>query len=381
MSDRIPGLDGLRTVSIGLVLGLHTSLILRTRPLSLDFFCLGSNADGVEVFFVISGFIITLLLLREFEARRSISLKRFYARRAFRILPPLYAYIIFLAILSLMGRLASLTKGDFLSSALFFRDYNEFHSPWLHGTWPLDHTWSLSVEEQFYLFWPLLLGWLLHKGKRATAAKIAVALILVSPLIRIATHFSHSPLFYHRLEFMLHTRVDALMFGCLTALTVNSAVFERIYKAAARAWWLLPIWILFITTTLTVYLGSLYLFTIGYTLNGICISLFMVWCTRNPQHVVGKVLNNPVIVHLGVLSYGIYIWQQLFFNSRTPFPFNNLWYSLLCVILVAEASHQLIEKPSNWFRGKVLSKRPKVSGLPTQSIAGQHEARADASTQ
>ena len=105
---------------------------------------------GVQIFFVISGFLITSLLLREKESTGSISLKLFYARRTLRIFPAFYLFFITIAVLSYL-RLIELPRYDLLHAATYTMNYSG------NGTWWMGHLWSLSVEEQFYFVWPSLM--------------------------------------------------------------------------------------------------------------------------------------------------------------------------------------------------------------------------------
>ena len=152
-SSRIPSLDGLRAISIGMVLTAHLAAsvtALEHRPLLL--YTIGNGNRGVSVFFVISGFLITSLLLKERELTGKISLRDFYLRRAFRILPPFW---VFLACIAVIWKLRIIeTSWTNLGVALIFlRDY-------IPGDWWTGHSWSLSVEEQFYLLWPAILVFL-----------------------------------------------------------------------------------------------------------------------------------------------------------------------------------------------------------------------------
>jgi peptidoglycan/LPS O-acetylase OafA/YrhL len=185
LTHRIPSLDGLRALSIFLVLALHSLQRLEvTTPVSFLWAGIFNGGTGVFIFFVISGYLITSLLLREHEKRGSISLRGFYFRRAMRILPPLYVYVGVLLLLGLVDRLP-VFRLDIVSALFFFHDYA------LSRMWPLEHFWSLSIEEQFYLIWPLLLLYCLRfpgPEGRWKASKIAIAIILVSPLIRVFSH-------------------------------------------------------------------------------------------------------------------------------------------------------------------------------------------------
>ncbi len=173
---RIPSLDGLRAISIALVLIAHLAGT-RNFPLSEvtgNFWGLGEF--GVRVFFVISGFLITGLLMQELNGEGGrIRLGRFYLRRTLRIFPPYYSLLAALGIASLLGAV-TLAPHDLAHSATYTSNYD------LGRSWFVGHTWSLSVEEQFYLLWPAVL---LMAGLRR-GFFIAAAVVLLSPFIRVA---------------------------------------------------------------------------------------------------------------------------------------------------------------------------------------------------
>src|SRR4051812_33176028 len=147
MQFRIPSLDGLRALSISLVLLAHFSYSagfpIHHSPV-LDLYA----HYGVRIFLVISGFLITSLLLREKERTGTIDLKQFYLRRAYRLLPAAYLYLVVITILFH----ESLTFKYLVAAYMYLTSY-ALHSPWV-----LMHLWSLSVEEQFYLLWPAALA-------------------------------------------------------------------------------------------------------------------------------------------------------------------------------------------------------------------------------
>ena len=140
---------------------------------------------GVSVFFVISGFLITSLLLKELDATGTIAIKRFYLRRAFRIFPPFYFYLAIVFVLAVVGLFPTPLRAFFFA-ATYTSDY--YLGPG-SGSGGLQHLWSLSVEEQFYLLWPAAL---LLLGKRR-AIYLAWFLILVSPLSRTVTYLVLAP--------------------------------------------------------------------------------------------------------------------------------------------------------------------------------------------
>ena len=167
----IPSLDGLRAISILLVVIAHSSQNFSPWVnLPVGTFLLFAHL-GVSVFFVISGFLITSLLLKEWDATGTIGLKHFYLRRAFRIFPPFYLYLVILLVLVLAGVFHTSLRAFFFA-AIYCMDY--YLGPG-SGFVGLQHIWSLSVEEQFYLLWPAAL---LLLGKRK-AVYLAGFLILI----------------------------------------------------------------------------------------------------------------------------------------------------------------------------------------------------------
>lgn len=363
--QRIPSLDGLRAVSILLVVALHSLQRLSlSRPVALPWFVLGNGALGVSIFFVISGYLITGLLLKEDRARYAISLRNFYIKRAFRILPPIFGYVAVLVALAALGRVP-LTGFDVASALFFFRDYAP-HAP----SWALEHFWSLSVEEQFYLLWPLVLVLCLRRGDRrgrALASRIALGILVVVPVLRCLSLFSHNPLLHNGGGFHMHA--DSLMFGCSAALLEGRSLFERVYRAATRLSWLPPLMLLF-SSFMENRFQNLWNGSLGRTFTGFFITALLLWCVRNPRSAPGRFLNAPVVVHLGVLSYSIYLWQTLFLhhgNLQTFAP--ATWIgrppiNWLGILLVAELSFRLIERPSLRLRNVVLRRLDQTPNLP-----------------
>jgi len=144
-SRSIPSLDGLRAASVAVVIVGHSLAYLHGEANRFPYLQLSElGQSGVDAFFVISGFLITYLLLKEKDATGTISLRNFYFRRFFRIFPPFYAYLAVVGILWVAG-LARQDVRAFLSAATYTWNYAPHATSWL-----LAHTWSLSLEEQFY---------------------------------------------------------------------------------------------------------------------------------------------------------------------------------------------------------------------------------------
>jgi len=343
--QRLPSLDGLRALSIALVIIGHAYQGATDRSPSTPIWLIVANGGlGVEIFFVISGFLITWLLLKERERNGIISLRDFYVRRAVRIIPALWAYLAIVLLLVLWGVLSGVSRNAFLSAFTFTTDY----SPWADSN-TLAHTWSLSVEEQFYLLWPVTLVVVMKRFGRSTAAKIALALVLLAPVLRVLTHLSGNTFLEHHIYYMLHTRMDALMFGCLLALVYGTERFEQFYCAHKR--WMLPsaLFALLVSPLATAHFGGAYIFTVGLSLEGVSIALTILWAVRNPLSLVGRLLNARPIVHIGGVSYGLYLWQELMLKSGLALSRYPL-VAILCALAAAELSYLLVEQPCQRLR-------------------------------
>ncbi|HUZ93989.1 MAG TPA: acyltransferase [Edaphobacter sp.] len=376
--SRIPSLDGLRALSIFLVVSLHT---MQRMPYHLSgiWFAIFNGDTGVYIFFVISGYLITSLLLHEQQKTGSISMRSFYFRRAMRILPPIYFYVAVLVLLAWAGRLA-VTKIDIFSALFFFRNY-------AFGTsmWSLEHFWTLSVEEQFYLIWPFVLYFCLrHRSGitgRSAASKVAITVILISPIIRVVS--SVLPVSYLHYGGMFQMRADSLMFGCVVALLQGTPAFERAYALATKIWWIPPV-VIFLSNCLGVRFQNRWQYPLGFTVTGIAIAFFLLWCVRNPSSAVGRVLNARPVVHIGVLSYSIYIWQTLFLHSGNESVFGSSLKFIstfpgnwLGILLVAEFSYYVVEQPSLHLRNRLMRYFPSISPTSHRSIANAPRKAVD----
>lgn len=363
---RIPSLDGLRAISIILVMGLHSiQRVEITHPVSLIWPVLFNGGLGVSVFFVLSGFLITRLLLHEMQTRGRISVAGFYCKRAFRILPPLYAYIGVLVLLACAGRLA-LSRIDVLSALFFFHNYAlSSHS------WAIEHLWSLSVEEQFYLLWPLVLILCLRSSEvlgRRRATLIALAVIVLSPPLRILSFRLHQPLLHNGAGFHMHA--DLLMFGCCAALLEGRSRFEQAYRSLTRIPWL-PFVALALCSYLDMRFQNYWNFPIGDTVLGIVLVVVLLWCVRNADSALGRMLNHPAVTHLGVLSYSIYIWQTLLLHGNNWSVFHGVeWMtrwpvSWIVAFALGETSFFLIERPALRLRNLALRRGRIYDALAT----------------
>ncbi len=315
---------------LAVILGHTRSQLLDRIPFNAAF---RNGHQGVSCFFIISGFLITHLLLKELNRDHSINLKVFYLRRTFRIFPPFYVFLLVVGILGLLHVLP-ITLPAFLAAATYTWNY----AP-IAELWPLGHSWSLSLEEQFYLFWPLCM---VAFSKRVNI-RIALGVITLSPVIRVVSYFAF-PGFRTHIDMMLHTHLDTIMTGCLLSLLIDKKLTDRLlgWAMSPFAAGLSILFLLTFDTWATLRWKGLYLLTVGISLENVAFTAILLFAVFQHESVLGRVLNFAVLKHLGRISYSLYLWQQLFTGPYTfHFPFN-----LVLILGCAELSYYLVELPS-----------------------------------
>ena len=335
---RIPSLDGLRAISITLVLLAHVrgtrgfpKLLSGRLPLDL-------GVLGVRVFFVISGFLITSLLLGERAKTGTVSLPRFYLRRTLRIFPPYYVYILVVVVLQAVGWVA-LQSGDLLHAVTYTVNYHRDRAWWL------GHAWSLSVEEQFYLLWPAV--FLLAGTGRAL--RVIVGFLMLAPLWRLALGF-FVPSVSLGIGETFFTTADAIGAGCLLALARPRLHASRPYRwmLGSPLMALVPVGVLFANAS-HVLSTKLY-WLAGMTVESLLVMVLVDWATLRADSAVGRFLNTRPLVLFGMWSYSTYLWQQMFLNRHgdsfvSAFPLN-----LVLAVAAAATSYYVVEQPSLRFR-------------------------------
>jgi peptidoglycan/LPS O-acetylase OafA/YrhL len=339
MTQIIPSLNGLRALSIFAVLISH----IQDRSLHLQ--TSSGGQIGVNIFFVISGFLITLLLMKEEERNRSISLKDFFIRRSLRIFP-VYFLLLFVYFILQNLSILDIPAGSWLTSLTYTRYFFD-------GEWETGHLWSLSVEEHFYLIWPFVFVYL--KRKRIT---FAWSIIIIIPFVRLFTNIS----FMHH----MFSRGDAIMWGCVFALYHQP--LTRFIKAKPSYLMVLPFLLLLcclaskkifhvVGNDSTLY-HVLQAFAGSYgTLTNICIGFITLISINYKHNLYYRFLNTTLMHHIGVLSYSIYIWQQLFFSEHIG-PLSTFPYNIILIFVVAIISYYLVEQPFLRLKNHFIKQKP-----------------------
>jgi peptidoglycan/LPS O-acetylase OafA/YrhL len=263
---------------------------------------------GVDVFFVLSGFLITALLVQEFNRRGSVSLRNFYFRRVLRLGPALIIMLIVICTFSfvLFDRVRSQRNCIHALIALFYAS-NWVKALSQDGLGIVAQTWSLSVEEQFYIVWPFLLLTLLRAtGKGRHIIIVAAALALLSWLDRI--HLALKGATFTRLCFGLDSRSDTLMIGCILGVLLTSGRMTDGAKRIIQK-------ILVILAPLSLICLVAYsisgdvlgkgLFYYGFTLIALLAAVLILDVMVSPQSILKRFLEMKGLVWIGSISYGL----------------------------------------------------------------------------
>ncbi len=346
---RIRSLDGFRAVSIVIVVLSHAQ---RTPgfPDVLRPFVLAGGA-GVLVFFVLSGYLITGLLQDEYAASGKVSLRNFYVRRFFRIVPALFVLVGSVAIYD-WSRGWLIPRGVYLRALTFTTGI----VPLQDGGRLLQHTWSLSVEEQFYLLWPFFFS---RSSSRARYL-LAGAMIAVYPFLRVAFYL----LKYRWVAQSSLGSADCLIVGCAAAM-ISRDFPHRLDKilsfhpSMCRALAAL----IFVAMAKLSSVGRLGIITVplGGTLMSVSIAYLITSYARDARGLVGRFLTAKPVVALGVLSYSLYLWQEPFTVEEDDLPgqVSPFWkafpISIAFALAFAIASYVLVEKPFLRLRRRFVS--------------------------
>ncbi|MEP6572969.1 MAG: acyltransferase [Gemmatimonadota bacterium] len=331
---RIPSLDGLRAIAVGLVILSHLTGSAGFPAISIY---PATGLTGVRLFFVISGFLITGILQSEYRRSGTVRLGRFYLRRTFRIFPPYYAFLFLVAVGGALG-FFPVPWRSLLRCAAYLSNYG---SP---AGYPLGHAWSLAVEEQFYLMWPALL--LLLGLARARWATIVI--LLAVPIVTLLETRAGVPTVGRSFE----TVSNFLAAGCALALWRDD-----LERAPLFQWLMRNSWIPLAALLLVLFEPYIHSFPhqrlLTSSMQVITLPLLLMWAVKNPLSGAGRLLNAKPVAYVGRLSYSLYLWQQPFITSHSlggaarRFP-----AGLLLAVAMAVASFYLVEQPALRWRGR-----------------------------
>ncbi len=343
--SRIPCLDGLRGIAAYLVVAFH--LHLWWDPLGLW------EAFAVDVFFLLSGFLITHLLIREFEHTRAVSLRNFYIRRTLRLFPAFYASWVFV-ILAAIAVKRHFHPFEPIASFVYMGDY------YLALTPPAQIrimvvTWSLGIEEKFYLLWPLI--FVRYAGNWSRLLKICAVLIgVVCAHNLVLAHWFKASDQYMRFAF--DTRVDVILLGCALALATRVPAGRALLRTVSARALYIPVTLIMLIGLLVAYdtlkvsdAVNRYYSAYVVPLEVVLIACLLVQLIAWADHPFVRPLDSKPMVFLGTMSYGIYLYHSSLMNLAhefvMPYTFWKVFIliQLLAPLAVAYVSYRLVEKP------------------------------------
>jgi len=333
MNNRVPQLDAVRGLAVLLVL-VHNTDIYPSLHLRL----IAANGwMGVDLFFVLSGFLITGILV---DTKNSEGyFRNFYARRCLRIWPLYYSCLLFMFVIvpllrpSEAATIFEARSAPWWAFPLFLQNFLVPVPTMATGL--LGVTWSLAVEEQFYLAWPLVVRFCTESQLR----KIAIAVICVSPMLRYYLSLHHVDIYSNTF-----CRLDGLMAGALLALVVRSASFVSA-KFLPAAWIALSV-----SAPLALLVDTLHARWIVFSLVALASVSFVYLALFSQQRWLRAILTNRFLAYTGTISYGIYLLQKIPLDVVKAFHLNRHQYLALPITaaatyLMATLSWNLLEKP------------------------------------
>ena len=317
----IPELDGIRAVAVLLVITAHIHSAATMHR--------AGGHYGVVIFFVLSGYLITSISLREEKNRGRLSFAGFYIRRTFRIFPVYYFVLALYAVL-ILGLHISADKGPAFRYAMpYYLLYMQEVPYFLHNTgktYPFYQSWSLGIEEKFYFTWPFICFGLL-RSRRLWRIPVAVTLIIVTAV---------SGVFFNS--------YTSILFGCLLALLLQSSWARSVAtRGSLVGCYLIPSLLIALHVFVLPHLH-------GYPLDPLYATLVALWIgfLLHGESVVGKLLSFPPLVMIGKFSYSIYLIHVLCLNAVEkvfPNPIVTYLGTVVLATAIAGVLHVLLEQP------------------------------------
>lgn len=346
----ITGLDGIRAIAVIMVLAYHLKLAL-----------FKSGFLGVTVFFVLSGYLITGILISEVEEEGTIDLKNFWLRRIRRLVPAVMSMAVVIIFVSAVVNRVIFTKGckDFLASVLGFNNWwqifnkvSYFEAAGVPS--PFTHCWSLAIETQFYLIYPLiLLGiYKLAKSRGEGRAKrgllfagVTLLLALISIILMIVLFDPQQDA--SRVYYGTDTRAFSLLFGALLAILWEYRMVPRRLSASVNMVLGSVSFAVLLVMTIAIN-GSSNFWYRGGQFFGTILTVLMVYAVSGRKTWLSRFLSNPVLKWIGDRSYSIYLWHYPIILLISKGIKASWWITLIEIVLsvvLAELSYRFIETP------------------------------------
>ena len=346
----ITGLDGIRAIAVIMVLAYHLKLAL-----------FKSGFLGVTVFFILSGYLITGILISEVEEEGTIDLKNFWLRRIRRLVPAVMSMAVVIIFVSAVVNKIIFTKGckDFLASVLGFNNWwqifnkvSYFEAAGVPS--PFTHCWSLAIETQFYLIYPLiLLGiYKLVKSRGEGRAKrgllfagVTLLLALISVILMIVLFDPQQDA--SRVYYGTDTRAFSLLFGALLAILWEYRMVPRRLSASVNMVLGSVSFAVLLVMTIAIN-GSSNFWYRGGQFVGTILTVLVIYTVSGRKTWLSRFLSNPVLKWIGARSYSIYLWHYPIILLISKGIKASWWITLIEIVLsvvLAELSYRFIETP------------------------------------
>lgn len=347
-----PSINGLR--AIGVILAILSHLDIKysifkniSENVFVELFTnfLHDGNLGVNIFFVVSGFLISSILLQEEKINGKVSIQNFYIRRTLRIFPAYY-FLLFVYFVLQAYNLVNISYDSWLTALTYTKYFN-----WVNDL-ITSHLWSLSVEEHFYLFFPLL-----FIGGDRFRKRSLLLLFLVVPLFRVSYHYTKISWLN---DLTLFTRIDAISIGCICAFYKNEIL--TILNKNWTKWFYASILGLIALrfTNLLAYKVDLEILFVPFgvtagTFANVFIAIIIMYSVFGPKKTLHAFLNLKFISFIGLISYSLYLWQQIFIFGNLGW-IRNAPLNLLFIFIMALFSYYVIEKPFLKLKSKFENK-------------------------
>lgn len=306
---------------------------------------------GADIFFVLSGFLITTLLIQEFNRSESINLRNFYIRRVLRLGPGFCAMLLvfcFVSFAVLGGEKANRNYIDALISLAYLSNWARAFS--IHPPDFLGHTWTLAIEEQFYIVWPIFMLMLLRiSKKRHKVALITATIALISWMLRV--YLTMNGALPDRMYNGLDTRADALMVGCTLGIVFSSGMLSRNARKIVQKLLIIMAPLsasCLLTFSTLVYWRDQRMYYYGFFAVEILTAVLILDILVNQRSAIRKFFSMKWLVWVGTISYGLYIWHYPIFRTMRALGFSDLnviTIGTFATFFIAAISYYSMERP------------------------------------